>query len=144
MERTLKATIANRKVVTIKKEESVLQAAQEMTANNTGSVVVVEGQNLVGILTERDILNKLVSKGLNSKTTKVESLMTENPYTAKESMPVSHALYLMREHGFRHIPVLDSNGNLKGMFSIKDALPHEVNAAITLEDRFEQIARSCC
>ncbi|MGC9105153.1 MAG: CBS domain-containing protein [Thermoprotei archaeon] len=105
-------------VVTADKTTTLKQVAEIMTKNNTGSVVVVEGGKPVGIITERDIV-KAIGNG-HGLDVPAEKIMTTKLYTVKEDTPISGALSVMRTFNIRHLPVVDDNGYLKGIISIRD------------------------
>jgi CBS domain-containing protein len=92
----------------------------------SAAVVVAEGQGIVGICTERDIVQKLVAAGLDSTATTVGSIMSANPQVIYEGKPFGHALHLMFEGGFRHLPVVDESKNPVGIVSVRDSLGLEV------------------
>ena len=125
--RTLADCINNQKLISISSTASVLEAAKLMAAKKCGSILVVsDKQALTGIFTERDLLSKVVVNELDPSITKVSSVMTKTPRTAPASMPVSHALLLMRDGGFRHLPVLGDDGAVLGIFSMRDSLASEL------------------
>lgn len=139
--RILADCLSHRAPLALQTSINVLEAAKVMTRNHCGSVLVIDAQNdLVGIFTERDLLNKVVSKGLDTTKTTIGEVMTADPRTAHKSMPTSHALILMRDGGFRHIPVLDDNGAILGVFSIRDALTSELIDADRITEQQEIIS----
>ena len=92
--------------------------AKIMTENNVGSVIVIDNGKPIGIITERDIVRAIGrNKDLNSKA---EEIMTSSLITIKEDSPITGALSLMRSYNIRHLPVIDNEGNLKGIISIRD------------------------
>jgi CBS domain-containing protein len=76
----------------------------------------------VGIFTERDIVYRVVADSLSATETRLESVMTRNIQTITAGKPFGHALHLMYEGGFRHIPVVDHAGHPIGLLSARDAL----------------------
>ena len=106
-------------------DESIAEAAQHMVARDVGAVLIMDGDRLDGILTERDIL-KAVAVGL-SDSVRVRDWMTRNPETIEASDSTGHAAALMIHGGFRHLPVLDG-GAVVGIVSIRDLM------RVTLED----------
>ncbi|AKU11187.1 putative inosine-5-monophosphate dehydrogenase related protein [Azoarcus sp. CIB] len=75
-----------------------------------------------GILTERDIVFRVVAQGLDPAATSVESIMTTQVQTIHKNKPFGHALHLMYEGGFRHMPVVDDGGTPVGLLAAHDAL----------------------
>ncbi|MEO8382643.1 MAG: CBS domain-containing protein [Acidobacteriota bacterium] len=100
---------------------TVLSAAERMTERNIGAVAVVEGGTLAGIFSERDIMSRVVAKGLRPEDTSVSSVMTRDLVVAHPRENVDAALQKMRAIGSRHLPVVD-DGKLVGMISIRDLL----------------------
>lgn len=140
-ERTLEQAIAGGRIITTTKDASVLDAARAMAEASCGSALVVDAAGrLEGIVTERDIMVRAVARDLAPKKTTVAAIMTADPYCAKPDMPVSHALLVMKDRGFRHIPVLDPQGVVLGVFALRDALPSEVSGADELLDACERLA----
>lgn len=125
--RTLADCILDQRPLSVATTTSVLHAAQLMADKHCGSVLVVSHeQELVGIFTERDLLVKIVARGRDPSTTQIADVMTATPRTALATMPVSHALVLMRDGGFRHLPVVDAQDRVLGVFSIRDTLTSEL------------------
>jgi len=83
-------------------------------------MVVDEGE-LVGIFTERDVVFRVIAADKDPKSTRVASAMTPKPRALDASRPLGHALHLMYEGGFRHVPVIE-DGKPIGMVSARDAL----------------------
>ncbi len=107
--------------VTFKKTDSVAAAVEVMAEKNYGSVVIVDNQSkVIGICTERDILKKLVNGKLNADKTKLSEIMTENPRVGKENDEVLSWLRTMSNDRFRRLPVVDSQGKIKAIFTQGD------------------------
>jgi CBS domain-containing protein len=104
---------------------SLTEVAQRMVDKDVGAVLVTEGDRLVGILTERDML-QAVARGIDADTT-VADWMTHNPETLDPDDTTEHAAVLMIHGGFRHLPVT-VNDEVVGMLSIRDLM------RIVLED----------
>ncbi len=118
--------LCNRRVVTIAGAESLLEAAKKMREGHVGSLLVVreeKGKRIpVGILTDRDILMVVLSEGVTPQKINVVDIMSENPVTVPEDMDVSDVITLMRRHGVRRMPVVDSRRDLVGILAIDDLL----------------------
>lgn len=106
-------------------DETIAEVAQHMVARGVGAVLVMVGDRLEGILTERDILNA-VAVGL-TEGARVRDWMTTSPETIDASDETGHAAALMIHGGFRHLPVLDG-GTVAGIISIRDLM------RVTLDD----------
>jgi CBS domain-containing protein len=112
-------------VVTV--EASVADAIRTMLTKRVGAVGVVDSAGRVaGIFTERDVLRKLALSSHNPETTLVRDMMTTPVEMATLATSESEALVTMVERHFRHLPVVDSNGKLLGMLSIRNLLESRI------------------
>lgn len=125
--RKISDVIRHQKVLGAEPGMSVRDAACRMAAEKVGAMLVVENGQLVGIFTERDVLNRIVAARLDPDKTMLAEVMTRNPQTVRADKPFSHAMHMMYEGCFRHMPVVD-NGKPVGMISIRDALGPELTA----------------
>lgn len=105
---------------------TVRDVAVKMAAAQVGAVLVVEEERLVGIFTERDALNKVLAVGRDPASTLVGEVMAHQPQTILPEKPLAYALHMMVEGGFRHVPVVDAGGSLRGMVSARDALGQDI------------------
>ena len=94
-------------------EDTLGEVAERMTAANVGAVVVKDFGTLIGILTERDLLKAMAAR-VHSSEARVRQWMTADPVTATADTDVEDAARVMLEHGFRHLPVLDDDGQVVG------------------------------
>ncbi len=101
-------------------DTTVVEAAVAMEASDLGSLGVVEGMALVGVVTERDI-RRVVAEGLSPETP-VSSVMSGDPDTFDPDLDVWDAAAWITESGYRHLPVMDDEGTLLGVVSIRDLL----------------------
>ncbi len=139
-ERTLAQAMPQRHIVSLGPEASVYEAACVMTRANCGSVLVIDNaQVLVGILTERDLMTRVMAKAVDPKLTAIARVMTPHPRCVAPELRVSDAVLIMIERGFRHLPVVAENGKILGVFSARDALPREVNTAVDLAEFHERV-----
>lgn len=106
-------------VVAVRKDASLVEAAQLMRTQNIGDVVVADGQRIVGVLTDRDITVRAVAQGADPMGLTAESVCTPDPLTIGPHDPVALAVTLMRERAVRRIPVVE-NGLPVGMVSLGD------------------------
>ena len=111
--------IMNKKVLTIEPDKTLREAAKIMNENDVGSLVVVKGGEVVGIITERDVV-RAVAEGLNPDETKVSEVMSDEVYTALPETSVLKAMEMMRAHRIRHLPIVDESGKLVGIVSLRD------------------------
>jgi CBS domain-containing protein len=119
--------IADRPPVTVRGEITVSDAARLMKQHHVGALMVVEGDRLTGIFTERDVVFRVLAEGRDALATRVFDVMTASPRTIDPDKTVEHALMLMYDGGFRHVPVVD-DGRPVGMISARDALGPELQA----------------
>jgi citrate synthase len=106
--------------VTAATSEKLAEASARMQELKVGSVVVVDGDRPLGILTERDLV-RFAASGADAGATKVSEWMTADPDTVSPDLPVSEAFDSLAEHGYRHIPVCD-DGKLVGVVSMRDLM----------------------
>lgn len=100
-------------------DNTVYEAIEKMADKDIGALLVMEGENMRGIITERDYRNKVILKGRTSKTTPVKEIMSTDLYTVKPSDTVETCMALMTDRKFRHLPVLE-DGKVVGVISIGD------------------------
>jgi len=113
--------VKDRRVYSIDANNTVLEAARFMMEHNIGALPVLRNGELAGIFSERDIMNRVVAVGRMPGTTKVSEVMTANPKAVSIEETVENGLFLMREFGFRHLPITDGK-QLKGLISLRDLL----------------------
>lgn len=125
--RAIIKVIQNRNFTSVSSGTSVRQAALLMQRQQHGAAVVVNAEgHLVGICTERDLSYKVLAAGLSAEDTTVGEIMTDDPTAIGPDKPFGHALHLMFEGGFRHMPVVDANNRPIGIVSARDALGLEI------------------
>ena len=109
------------KPVTFLADDKVSNAVTVMSEKNYGSVIIVDKQEkVIGVVTERDIVKKLVNAGLSPKNTKLEKIMTKNPRVAHENDNVIDWLRIMSNDRFRRLPVVDEKNRIKVIFTQGD------------------------
>lgn len=120
--------IQNRDLLTSTPEKSVRAVAAHMKQYGAAAVLVVDPEEgkLVGICTERDLTFKVLAEGLDANRTQVHEVMTHDPQAIGPEKPFGHALHMMHEGGFRHMPVIDPLGRPIGVISSRDALGLEI------------------
>ncbi len=105
--------------ISITADASVLDAIKLMADKAIGSLLVMKGDSLEGIVTERDYARKVIVKGRSSQSTQVGEIMTSNVRTAAPAETVNHCMEVMTEMKIRHLPVVE-DGTVVGMISIGD------------------------
>lgn len=124
--RTLRQVITGQTLVTARRDTSVRAAAVAMAEQSVGAILVVDDSGrLIGLFTERDALNRVVARGLAPEQTPLAAVMTDKLQTATPDKTLGHALHLMFEGGFRHVPVVE-DGRPVGMVSARNALGLEI------------------
>jgi len=113
--------VKNRKIYSLEADRTVLEASRYMMEHNIGAVPVLRNGDLVGIFSERDIMNRVVAAGRMPGTTKISEVMTASPKTVSVQETVDNCLFVMREFGFRHLLIVDGK-ELKGLVSLRDLL----------------------
>jgi len=104
-------------------DDTVAKVARLMERDNIGSIPVIENdqtQKLVGIVTDRDLVLKIIAKGQDAKSTKVESVMTRQVVTCLAGDNLQKALDAMAEHQLRRIPIVDDNHKIIGIIAQAD------------------------
>jgi CBS domain-containing protein len=118
---TLREIVKDRRVYSIDAGKSVLEAARYMMEHNIGALPVLRNGELAGIFSERDIMNRVVAVGRTPGSTSVAEVMSANPRTVPADETVEECLFIMREFGFRHLPIVEGK-ELKGLVSLRDIL----------------------
>ena len=131
----IKEVMESRKFLKAPADISVGKAARLMARKHVGALVVVDGDALVGIITERDVLFRVVAQRLDAEATLVRDVMTANPKSVGPKDSFGQALVLMREGGFRHLPVVEG-GVAIGIVSNRSALDPDLE-----EFRVEELRR---
>ena len=106
-------------LLSVEPGETITQVAQRMVERNIGAVLVLDGERLVGIMTERDLM-RAVARGMHGDAV-VAEYMTKDPETIEPDDSTQHAAVLMIHGGFRHLPVVEGDG-VVGILSIRDLM----------------------
>ena len=139
-ERTVFQSIPRRHVLSLAPHASVWEAACAMTRANCGSLLVMEPPDrLLGIVTERDLMTRVLAHALDPKQTPLAQVMTPHPQCVAPETRVSDAVLILMERGFRHLPIVDAGGKILGVFSLRDALPLEIGTALSVAEFNEQV-----
>jgi CBS domain-containing protein len=108
----------DRRVVRAGPESTVHAAARLMAENSCGSILVMEGERLLGIFTERDLLTRVAATEKSLERTHLREVMTRNPDTVRADEPVKEAIRKMDEFSYRYLPVLE-DGRVIGVISTR-------------------------
>jgi CBS domain-containing protein len=128
-------TICVRNVDTATADESVAVAAERMHQRAVGALVVISASDqVIGIVTDRDLVSRVLAKGRNPRETSLRDVMTLSPKTVTEWTPIETALLTMRTGRFRRLPVVDHDHKLVGLICLDDVL-------MLLAEEFSQVGR---
>ncbi|MEV4859735.1 CBS domain-containing protein [Streptomyces ossamyceticus] len=124
-------------VVAVRPDASLVEAAQLMRAQDVGDVLVTVDEQLIGVLTDRDITLRTVADGVDPLTVSAQAVCTPNPVVIGPDDAVSTAVALMRDHAIRRLPVL-ADGHPVGMVSLGDlAVAQDPDSALADISRAE-------
>lgn len=127
--------------ITVKPQDSVLVALEVMAKFDIGAVLVMEGDRLAGIFSERDYARKVVLQGKMSRDTSVSEIMTEKVFFAKPTQTVAEAMALMSDKHIRHLPILEDEKKVIGVISIGDLVKETIShQAIVIQQLEHYIA----
>jgi CBS domain-containing protein len=124
--RMISDMLDGRSLVTATKEMTVRSACRLMTEKRIGALLVVENNRIPASSPNGMRSTRFFLPALDPDATKVSQVMVSNPQTIGVDKPLAHALYMMAEGGFRHVPVVDANGTPLGMVSARDALGQDM------------------
>ena len=120
--KTLKQLVEGKALNTVSPKHSVLHALKIMAERDVGALVVLDGQRLAGMFSERDYARKVILQGKVSVYTKVSDVMTDKVVSVTMDHTIEQCMAIMSEKNFRHLPVLDEEGLAVGIISIRDIL----------------------
>jgi len=126
MTRLKKIVGRQERVVSISPTATVRDAAKSMAAANVGCAIIMQGRKVVGMFTERDVLKRVLLNNLDVDSVQVGDVMTTELICAGGEHGANDARFLMQRHHIRHLPVLDEQGDLLGVLSIRDLIEDEV------------------
>ena len=121
----IRKLLDDRPIFQIDAEQSVLETVHYMVDHNIGAVPVLRDGELVGVFSERDLMKRVVAGARSPASTKVSEVMTPRPHSVSSDESIENCMFLMREHGFRHLPVVEGK-QLKGFLSLRDLLLHNL------------------
>jgi CBS domain-containing protein len=128
--------IASIPAATVHPDATVFEAVRMMSDHRIGAVAVVNNGALCGIFTERDLMMRVVAVEKSPHAVKIKEVMTGKPETATRDTSFGDALRLMVERHIRHLPVVDEQGRVLGMLSVRNVLQHHVE---DLSDQLDSI-----
>lgn len=134
---TIVADVVARGAVTVREDASLVTAARHMAARRVGAAVVVRGARHIGLLSERDVVER-IGAGVDPSTYTAGDAMTSPLVVADATDTVRDVLNRMATLGIRHLPVLDVDGHLLGMISLLELVERLMDARTTIELPSEQ------
>lgn len=111
--------------ISVSPDTSVLDALKVMAENNIGSVVIMENEEFLGIITERDYSRKIILKNKNSTNTKVSEIMSRDLPQVKMTDKIEYCMELLTKNNIRYLPVMADN-RLQGIISISDVVTETI------------------
>ena len=132
----------NRQILTISKDQSVMQALILMSEKNIGAIIIVDNNDFpIGIFSERDYARKIILKGKSSKDTLLDEVMTKELITVTRDYKIDQCMEIMNEKRIRHLPVLE-NKKIIGIISIGDVLKIMIKEQKELIDHLQKFITS--
>ena len=129
--------IARTPLVTVKPEITVMEAVRTMTEESIGAIAVVRGNRLAGIFSERDLMLRVVSARRDPEQILVGEVMTSPVETIRRDSTADEALKVMLDRHIRHLPIIDRDGTLCGMISMRSLLHDKVEELTDQLDSLE-------
>ena len=129
--KTLKQLLADKQgpLCVVAPSDSVFHALTIMSKNNVGALLVLDGEQLVGVFSERDYARKIILQGKTSKETQVREIMSDKVAYVTPATTLDECMALMTEKHFRHLPVLNEEDNsVAGMISIGDLVKETISS----------------
>jgi CBS domain-containing protein len=130
----VRSVMQQQKLLKAPPETLVSDAAKLMASKKVGAIIVVDGGILVGIFTERDVVCRVVARGLDARATRIADVMTREPHTIEPDRPFGYALLIMHQQGFRHLPVIE-DGKPIGIVSARSAMDPELEEFVSEAQR---------
>ena len=124
------------KPISVSSDATLEQCAKVMSKNHVGALVVKDSHQSKGLITEQDIVRKLIAEGINPITKKVKDFMEKKLKTVSPDADIYDALIIMRDSNIRHLPVVDK-GKMVGLLTLKDILKIEPSLFDLLVEKFE-------
>ncbi len=123
---TIYDLVRGREIYRADVNQTVMDALARMVEHNIGAIPVLREGRLAGIFSERDLMKRVVVEGRDPRTTRVGEVMSPNPLVVPPDADLDSCLLVMREHGFRHLPICDGD-RLVGIVSLRDILMHDLD-----------------
>lgn len=124
---SIRDLVKDRTIYFVQADDTVMQAAAYMRERNVGAVPVVRADCLVGVFSERDIMTRVLLEQRDPRATRVADVMTSDPRVVGLDELVDRCMLIMKQNGFRHLPVVDRDNHLIGFLSMRDLLLHDLD-----------------
>ena len=111
----------NRQIYSVRPDATVREALELMAQKNIGALLVLDGETLAGVFSERDYARKVILKGRTSSEALVQDIMTAKVITVESAHTIDHCMQVMTEHHTRHLPIMEKQ-QVKGLISIGDVV----------------------
>ena len=111
----------NRQIYSVRPDATVLEALELMAQKNIGALLVLDGETLAGVFSERDYARKVILKGRTSNEALVKDVMTAEVITVQSTQNMEHCMQIMTDHHVRHLPIMEKQ-QVKGLISIGDVV----------------------
>lgn len=129
--------ISSRSALTVPRTATVIEAIRTMAGAKVGGVLVVDGDRLLGIFSERDVMLRVVQEGRHPEYTSVEEVMTSSVHTISPETTADDALRIMHQNHIRHLPVVDNKGRVLAVVSMRNLLQEKIEALNVQLDSLE-------
>jgi CBS domain-containing protein len=126
---TLEQVLRHRNLLTAHPADPVLEVLRRMTHAKVGAVTILDGEKLVGVFSERDLMTRVVVPGRDPATTRVDDVMSRDVTTAELRETRAECLEKMQSRGCRHLPVM-ADGRVIAMLSMRDLLSDEIEEQV--------------
>jgi CBS domain-containing protein len=138
--KTLKQLLSGRSrpLAVVTPNDTVYHALSVMAQHEVGALLVLDGEQLVGIFSERDYARKIILQGKSSRETLVKEIMSDKVAYVTPNATLEECMALITEKRFRHLPVLDDDGQVKGMISIGDLVKETISDQKFLIEQLER------
>jgi len=138
--KTLRQLLASRThpLAIVSPNDTVYHALSIMAQHEVGALLVLDGEQLVGIFSERDYARKIILQGKTSKDTQVKEIMSDRVAYVTPSATLEECMALMTKKRFRHLPVLEETGNVVGIVSIGDLVKETISEQKFLIEQLER------
>jgi CBS domain-containing protein len=135
-------TEKTRQLAVVAPSDSVFHALSVMAVNDVGALLVLDGEQLIGVFSERDYARKIILQGKSSKETLVREIMSDKVAYVTPSTTLDECMALMTEKHFRHLPVLNEDTSVAGIISIGDLVKETISSQRFLISQLEHYINS--